>query len=68
MPREKEGYHEQYAILKQLFPDREAISLDEACRVLGISRYVARKSKDFPAKKVSSTYVIPLIALARWMC
>lgn len=68
MPREKEGFREQYSILKQRFPDREAITLDESCQVLGISRYVALKAKDFPAKKVSRTYMVSLVALARYMC
>ena len=41
--REKEGFRDQYAVLKERFPDREAISLNETCSVLGISRYQAAK-------------------------
>ena len=69
--REKEGFREQYAELKARFPDREAITLDECCAVLGISRYVASKAikrDNFPAKKVGLEYRVPLLALARYLC
>lgn len=69
--REKEGFREQYAVLKELFPDREAISLDETCAVLGISRRSASseiKKGNLRAVQVGLKYRIPLMGLARYMC
>lgn len=69
--REKEGFREQYAVLKELFPDRETISLDETCAVLGISRRAASseiKKGNLRARQVGLKYRIPLMGLARYMC
>lgn len=68
MPREKEGFHEQYQILRQRFDDREVITMDESCKLLGLDRDALRNDKTFPAKKVGKKYIIPLVSLARWMC
>lgn len=66
--RDKEGFRDQYAVLKERFPEREAITLDESCALLGISRKVALGAKDFPAKKIGGRWTISLMSLARWMC
>lgn len=68
MPREKEEFHEQYQILRQRFDDREVITMDESCKLLGLDRDALRNDKTFPAKKVGKKYIIPLVSLARWMC
>jgi len=69
--REKEGFREQYAVLKERFPDREVISLDETCEVLGISRYSVTneiKKGRLHARQVGLKYRVSLIVLARYMC
>ena len=68
MPREKEGFRDQYQVLAERFKDREAITLDESCTLLGLDRKALLESPDFPARKVGKRYIIPLVALARWMC
>ena len=68
MPREKEGFRDQYTVLKERFPDREAITLDESATILGVDRRSLIAEKGFPAKKICSKYVVPLVGLARWMC
>lgn len=72
MPREMEGYHEQLVRLSERFPGREAISIKECCEALPLDRRTILADKTFPAKRVngrsSRKYIIPLVALARWMC
>lgn len=67
MPREKEGFRDQYRMLAERFPDKEAISVTEACSLLGVDRRVIVETKDFPKIRLGAKYIIPLVALARWM-
>ncbi|MCI9468863.1 MAG: hypothetical protein HFG45_06130 [Oscillospiraceae bacterium] len=68
MPREKEGFRDQYAALKERFPEREAITLDELESILPLDRRVLINDPDFPTKKMGKKYVVSLVMLARWMC
>lgn len=67
MPMEKEGFRDQLERLSVRFKDREAISVDEASELIGCHRDTIIRDKKFPKKKVGVKYVIPLVALARWM-
>lgn len=67
MPREREGFMDQYRALTDRFGGREVITLNESCELLGLDRRALLDSKDFPAKKVGKKYIIPLVSLARWM-
>lgn len=68
MPREKEGYREQYGALRERFPGREAITMREAATLLAVSLDVIAESRDFPKKKIGRRVIVPLMGLARWMC
>lgn len=75
MPREKEGFREQLARLDELYPGREAISIQEASALLGLYRRTLLEDESFPAKKIGAPrssrggkYVVPKVPLARWMC
>ncbi len=69
MTREEEAVREQYAALTERFPGKEAISLDECLSILPVrGRYTLINDTTFPVKKICGRYVIPLMALARWMC
>lgn len=68
MSREKEGFRDQYQILAERFQGREAITLSESCQILGLDRKALLRTTDFPARKVGKRYIVPLAALARWMC
>ena len=72
MPREMEGYREQLVRLSERFPNREAISIKECCETLPLNRRTILSDETFPVKRVSGKatgkYIIPLVALARWMC
>ena len=71
VPKEKEGFREQLERLCELFPERETISMPEACKVVGLCRDTLLQDKTFPAKKPGNRrngkIVVPLVALARWM-
>lgn len=71
VPKEKEGFREQLERLCELFPERETISMPEACKVVGLCRDTLLQDKTFPAKKPgdrrNGKIVVPLVALARWM-
>lgn len=71
VPKEKEGFREQLERLCELFPERETISMPEACKVVGLCRDTLLQDKTFPAKKPGNRrngkIVVPLVALARWL-
>lgn len=65
--REKEGFREQLERLDVKFPDRELIKLSEASRLLGMHRITLTEDKGFPKKRVKGRWMIPKVALARWL-
>ncbi len=70
---EKSGYRENYEILRDLFPGRATISTVEAANVVGsdvrtIRAAIERVNDPLPARKIGTKTVIPIPALARWMC
>lgn len=68
MPREKEAYRDTLEALLRRFPDREAITVDEAAEILHMDRRILLADKNFPTVKVGERrYRIPLVRLARWM-
>lgn len=68
MPREKEAYRDTLESLLRRFPDREAITVDEAAEILHMDRRILLADKNFPTVKVGERrYRIPLVRLARWM-
>jgi hypothetical protein len=70
MSREKEGYREQLESLRQRFPDREAIDIKEAAKIIGVCDRTLMSNSAFPKKYAngrSGKYIVPLVGLARWM-
>lgn len=67
MPREKEGYRELYASLRERFPERESISVTEAATILGVHRTTIANDDAFPKVRVGRKIIIPLVQLARWL-
>lgn len=64
MAREKEGYRDNIEQLNRLFPDHEALSLEEVAQVMNCStRTVRRKMGHLVVgRRIMKT------ALARYMC
>jgi hypothetical protein len=54
-------------MLKEKYPDKAAISIGEASDLLGVYRQTLTSTKGFPYQKVGNRYIVPLVALARWL-
>lgn len=67
MPREIDGWREQYEVLARRFPDREMIGILEAAAVMNCDRRTLLKDAEFPARKIGPKYMVPLAQLARYM-
>lgn len=71
---EKVGFRENYELLRELFPGRVTVSTTEAAAALGTDVRTIRAATELardplPSRKVGEKKVlIPLPALARWMC
>ncbi len=67
---EKATFHDHLSRLRELFPERETITVAEAARLVGCKPQTLRESRDFPMKPVGRAkryHVVPIINLARWM-
>ena len=70
---EKKGYREQLEMLKDRFPDRVTISLQETAKVLGVNIktvYSARERVKNPLPSIQiakNRYIVPITSLAKWM-
>lgn len=67
---EKATFHDHLTRLRELFPERETITVAEAARLVGCKPQTLRESRDFPMKPVGRAkryHVVPIINLARWM-
>lgn len=67
MPRELEGWREQYEVLARRFPSKEAVGIDEVTKILACDRRTLLKQEGFPAIRAGSKWIVPLARLARWM-
>lgn len=71
---ELEGYRENYGMLRELFPDQAAITVEECAKAMGTSTdavYTAihRAKNPLPSCRMGNRkIVIPIPRLARWMC
>lgn len=53
--------------LRAKYPGREVISIVEAGNVVGAHRKTLLRTKGFPYQRVGNKYIIPIVALARWL-
>lgn len=69
MPRELDGYRQQLERLAELYPGKEVLTIQEACKMLRSHRQTLLADKTFPAKRIGQKgkYYIPIVGLARWM-
>ena len=72
--RDKEGYRDQIERLAEIYPDKVALSVTEAAKVLGIDRrtvVVLIEQRKLAAMDIASKqsknrrYIIPITAIAR---
>lgn len=67
MAREKEDFRENLALLKELYPGKVTITIQEACTLLGRDKRSLLGDRAFPTQKVGGRYLVPLVALARFL-
>lgn len=70
---EKKGYRDALDMLREMFPGRVAITVKDAATVLGantctVYEAIKRKYNPLPSKKAAGKIVIPIPALASWLC
>ena len=70
---EKEGYRETLAMLMEMYPGRAARPPHSASEpsdpnIGTIYDATKRVKNPLPSKKLSGKLIIPIPALARWMC
>ena len=67
MARETEGYRETMALIREIFPDRVALTRAEAARILGCSERTMQRRTEIPCVAMGQTVRYPVDALARWL-
>lgn len=67
MPRERECYRDNLANLRDRYPGKEAISLNEAAAYLGAKRERLLGDETFPWRKLGGQYIVVLVNFARWL-
>ena len=65
--REKEHFRDALDRLSARFPDREAITLDEAAAVLGCCTKTLWRDNKSPKQKIRGKWVVSLIKLANYL-
>ena len=67
MPREKDGFRENYTRLKEVFGDVECISITQAANYLGTTRERILRDDTFPRRRLGEQYIVVLVNFARWL-
>ena len=67
MAREKEDYRSNLELIREKYPDKITLSIQEACLLLHRDRRTLLKDRAFPAQLVGRKYAVPVAALARYM-
>lgn len=71
---EKEGYREQLALLREIYPDRVTLTPPEVAKCLGwniktVRAALSRRVNPIPSQKQSAArVVVPITQFARWLC
>jgi len=67
MPREKPLFRANLERLRELYPDREVLTMSETCKLLRMDRRTILQDKNCPANKVCGKYIVPLAKLASFL-
>lgn len=67
MAREKADYRDNLAILSEMFPNRLALDIKETCELIGCHRETLMLDKTFPKQKINGKYLVPIVALSKWL-
>lgn len=67
MAREKVDYRDNYAMLREMFPTRITLTMQEVCTLLHCDRRSLLRDRAFPAIKVGGRYEVSLSSLAKYL-
>lgn len=67
MSKEKVDYRTNLEMLRDMYPGKIGLSIQEACVLLGRNRKTLLKDRAFPAQMIGGKYFVPMAALARYM-
>ena len=68
MSRERPDYRENLILIRERFPDKITLSINEACQIVGVKdRRTLLRDKSFPAQMIGGKYAISITSLARYM-
>ena len=67
MAREKEMFRENLQGLREIFGEREIISLAEAARYVGRDARTLKRLDGFPAEPNGNRYIVRTRRLANWL-
>lgn len=67
MARETADYRTALEQIKEKYPGKINLTIQEACAVMGRDRRTLLKDRCFPARLVGGKYAISITALARYM-
>ena len=70
---EKEGYRDALAFLLEKYPEKAFLTVKEVSELMDanlgtVYDAIRRKRNPLPSKKLCGKIIIPIPALARWMC
>ena len=64
---DKVVYAETLARLRELFPGRDTITLNACAKYLHMDARTLKADKRFPLRQIDKSYIVPLIALAKYL-
>lgn len=65
---EKLDFRDNLELLNTLYPGKVALTIDEAMKILPMSRDAIDDDKTFPRVRKRGRVIIPKVGLARWLC
>ena len=64
---DRDVYTETLARLRELFPGRDTITLNACAKYLHMDARTLKADKRFPLRQIDKSYIVPLIALAKYL-
>ena len=67
MAREKADFRDNLEMLRELYPGKVSITIKEACDLMHRDRRTLIRDRGFPAQLLGGQYIVPLVALAKYL-
>lgn len=67
MAKEKVDYRDNLEMLREMFPGKMTITMQDACALLSRDKRSLLGDRGFPVQKVGGRYAVPIVGLARYL-